>query len=52
MPIFFADFFDMSKTKGILGLKGNFSETKYVCVLSYQISSFLHNSNKFYTGAG
>ena len=31
---------DISKIKEVLMLKGIFSEIKYVCVLSYQISSF------------
>ena len=30
----------ISKIKGVLVLKGIFSETTYVCVLKYQISSF------------
>ena len=31
---------DISKIKRVLVLKGIFSETKFVCVLTYQISSF------------
>ena len=38
---------DISKIKGILVLKGIFSQNKYVCVLTYQISSFQHNSIEF-----
>ena len=30
----------ISKRKGVLVLKGIFYETKYVCILMYQISSF------------
>ena len=41
---------DISKTKGVLVLKGIFSETKYVRVLTYQISSFYINSNEFWDG--
>ena len=41
---------DISKTKGVLVLKSIFSDTTYVCVITYQISSFYYNSNKFYTG--
>ena len=37
----------ISRIKRILALKGIFSETTYVCVLTYQISGFYHNSNKF-----
>ena len=32
---------DISKIKGVWVLKGIFSETTYVCVLTYQTSSFL-----------
>ena len=32
-------------------LKGIFSETTYLCLLTYQISSFKHNSNQFQTCA-
>ena len=39
----------ISKIKEVLLLKGIFSETIYVCVLTYQISSFYHNSNEFQT---
>ena len=39
---------DISKITNLVSLqKCIFSETAYVCVLTYQISSFLHNSNKF-----
>ena len=38
--IFFAKNADISKIKGVLVFKGIFSETTYVCVLTYQISSF------------
>ena len=38
---------DINKNKGVLLLKRIFSETPYVCVLSYQISSFQDNFNKF-----
>ena len=37
----------VSKIKEVLLLKDTFSETIYVCVLTYQISSFCHNSNEF-----
>ena len=32
---------DISKVKRVLVLKGIFSETPYVCVISYHIQSFL-----------
>ena len=38
---------DISKIDGVLVLKGIFSETANVCVLTYQISSFQHNFNDF-----
>ena len=38
---------DISKIKRILALKSKLSKTTYVCVLTYQISSFWHNSNEF-----
>ena len=39
---------DISKITNLVSLQMCiFSETAYVCVLTYQISSFLHNSNKF-----
>ena len=42
---------DISKITNLVSLqKCIFSETAYVCVLTYHISSFLHNSNKFQTG--
>ena len=41
---------DISKFKGVFVLKDIFSETTYVCVLIFQISSFMHNLNKFWTG--
>ena len=37
---FFPKNVDISKIKSALRLQGMFSETKYVCVLTYQISSF------------
>ena len=40
---------DISKMKRVLVLTDKFSETAYVCVLTYQISSFKRNSNKFLT---
>ena len=43
---------DINKIKTALVLKGIISETKYVCVLTCQIGSFQHNSNKFWTGGG
>ena len=46
------DIFNMltrCKIKRALVLKGIFSETTYVCVLTYQISSFQHNSKRFQT---
>ena len=36
-----------SKIKAILGIKGIFFKTAYVCILTYQISSFYHNSNNY-----
>ena len=41
---------DISKIKEVLVLKGIFSETAYVCILTYQISSFQHRNGggKFY----
>ena len=41
---------DISKIKKFLVLKGIFSKTTYVFVLTYQISSSSHNSDKFYAG--
>ena len=41
---------DISKIKRALVLKVIFFETKYVYVLTYQISGFCHNSNEFKTG--
>ena len=38
---------DINKIKKALVLKDIFSETTYVCVLTYQISSPLRNFNKF-----
>ena len=35
----------ISKIKEVLVLKGIFSETKYVSVLTYQISNFYYNPN-------
>ena len=40
LTIFLQKNADISKIKGMLVLKGIFSETKYKCVLSYQILSF------------
>ena len=37
---------DISKNKRVLVLKGIFSETTYVFVLTYQISSFWHSPNE------
>ena len=37
----------ISKIKRVLVLKGIFSETAYVRILTHQISSFWHNSNEF-----
>ena len=38
---------DISKIKAFLVLKAKLSETAYICVPTYQISSFQHNSNEF-----
>ena len=43
---------EISKIKRALVMKGTFSETTYVCVLTYQISSFQHISNKLQIGWG
>ena len=43
---------DITKIKEVLVLEGIFSETTCVVVLTYQISSFWRNVNKFYTEAG
>ena len=43
----FAKNTDISKIKEVLVLKSTFSETTHVCVITYQISSFKHNFNKF-----
>ena len=40
MQIFLQKNADISKIKGALVLKDIFSKTAYVCVLTYQISSF------------
>ena len=40
----------ISKIKEVTELKSIFSETAYVCVLKYQISSLQRNSNEFQTG--
>ena len=40
MLIFCIENADISKVKGAMELKGIFSETVYVCVLTLQISSF------------
>ena len=42
----------MSLIKGFMALKGIFSETNYLWVLTYQISSFLKNINEFCKGGG
>ena len=47
MVIFLQKNADISKIKGILVLESILSKTTYVCVLTYQISSFWHNSNEF-----
>ena len=39
---------DIDKIKRVLLLL--FSKTLYMCVLTYQMSSFLYNSNRVYTG--
>ena len=39
-PDFLQKIADMSKIKGLLVLKGIFSETTYMCVITYQVSSF------------
>ena len=41
---------DISKIKRALVLKGIFSETGYVCVITYEIASLQHNSDEFQTG--
>ena len=43
---------NMSLIKGFMALKGIFSETNYLWVLTYQISSFLKNINEFCKGGG
>ena len=40
---------DISKIKEVFVLKGLFSKTTYVCVITYEISNFYHNSIEFYT---
>ena len=40
----------ISKIEEALVLKDTFSETKYLCVLTYQISNYYHNSSKFSQG--
>ena len=47
MVIFLQKNANISKIKGILVLESILSKTTYVCVLTYQISSFWHNSNEF-----
>ena len=49
MLIFCKNILTSAKIKRVLALKCKYFETTYVCVLMYQISSFYHNSNKFYT---
>ena len=47
-----ADFLQKNaNANGFLVLKGIFSETKYVFVLTHQISISWHNSDEFYTGS-
>ena len=41
---------DISKIKWVLVLKIMFSETTYVCLFTYQISSFQHTFNSFRQG--
>ena len=41
-----------SKIKRVLVLEGIVSKTTYVCVLTYQISIFWHNSNEFQVVGG
>ena len=47
MVIFLQKNTDIGKIKGILVLESILSKTTYVCVLTYQISSFWYNSNEF-----
>ena len=47
---FLQKYTDISKIKRTLVLKGIFSKTSYVFVITYQITSFQHNSNEFQTG--
>ena len=50
MLIYYKKNAGISKVKGALQLKGIFFEATYVSALTYQISSFQHNSNEFQTG--
>ena len=45
--LFFQINADINQFQRALVLKSIFSETKYLCVLRYQISSFWHNYNEF-----
>ena len=47
--LIFAKNADFSKIEKVLALKGIFSKITYLCVLTYQISGFLHISNEFRT---
>ena len=49
LMIFLQKNVDISKINRVLVLKGIFSETKYSCVLTYQISSFQHHVYEFQT---
>ena len=48
--LIFAKNADISKIKRVLVVKGIFYETIYVCLPTYQILSFLDDSNDFKTG--
>ena len=43
---------DISKIKGVLVLEAIFSQTRYVCVLTNQISSLEDNSNESFRQGG
>ena len=49
MLIFLQKNAENSKNKRGFVLKQIFFKIEYVCLLTYQISSFSHNSNEFYT---
>ena len=38
---------DITKFKGIMALYDIISKTKYLCVITYHISSFCHNPNEY-----